>query len=177
MGIFLNIAGLQTESDITEDIISLKEKYEWFGECYIVKKKNGVMVMQESTYSSECYIICEELSEKLNCTACHFSISDGDQWGYELFHKGKIVDEFFQRPEIIDGLEKKKIPSLFGKPKIFVKYWENIELSKVEKYIIPNSKLSFLKRRKKAYNHDEFTYNNCWQLTDFLREIGLPYEE
>ena len=32
------------------------------------------------------------------------------------------------------------------------------------------------KELPKAYEGDEFTLGDCWQMADFMRKLGYPYE-
>lgn len=58
-----------------------------------------------------------------------------------------------------------------GNAEIIAKYFD-VEAASIEKYLVHWSEDMM---DKKAYEDDEFGYED-WQMVDFMRKLGYPYE-
>lgn len=115
----------------------------------------------------------EHLSLALNTTVFSLHIHDGDLWMYVLFEGGEEVDRFNPIPDYFsDELEPEELSSWAGDPALIARVWPDVEVSEIERY------LTFWdlddEAAGKAYDEDEHSYHDCWQLVDFMKKLGLP---
>lgn len=107
-------------------------------------------------------------------------IQEGALWDYSLFDGSNFVHKFSTLPEYWDD-EPSFIKASQGNPKELARLWK-VPLSTIENYlrhwgyILDEEDGSYeIKLRGKAYPADQFEYGQIWQMTDFLRALGVQY--
>lgn len=98
-------------------------------------------------------------------------IYDGDYWGYWLYDKGEVIDEFNPMPDYFEDISEEKLQKLKGNADSIANYFQ-VEKASIEKYLVRWSEETM---DQKAYEDDEFGYGD-WQMADFMRRLGFPYE-
>jgi hypothetical protein len=113
------------------------------------------------------------LSASLNAPVFSLHIHDGDLWMYVLFANGEEVDHFNPIPDYWSAEPSPEERSIWaGDAKIVARYW-SVDPASVEKYLVTWDLED--DDAGKAYESDQFPINECWQLTDFMRSVGLSY--
>lgn len=99
-------------------------------------------------------------------------IYDGDYWGYDLYDCGEKMDQFNPMPDYFDDVSKEVIQKSKGNAELISKYF-SVDKADIEKYLVLWSDDTI---NEKAYEDDEFEYRSDWQMADFMRKLGYPYE-
>ena len=114
------------------------------------------------------------LSRTLGTAVFSLHIHDEDLWMYVLFAKGEQVDQFNPIP----NYWQRKMPEVdrqawSGNASLVAQHWPGV---------VPESIGNYLCEwdldegdSDNAYAHDQFPYNDCWQVTDFMHRLGLAY--
>lgn len=115
----------------------------------------------------------EYLSRKLGTSVVSLHIHDEDLWMYVLFAEGEQVDQFNPIPEYWGNLTKNEKQVWEGNAAVVAQHWPGAAPESIREYLCEwdlEADESDL-----AYADDQFTYNDCWQVTDFMRRLGLVY--
>ncbi|MDW2797641.1 hypothetical protein RZO55_08640 [Clostridium boliviensis] len=139
-------------------------------DCQFKEINNGVIIL----FNDYCHgfkPLVKELSIELKQPVMLLYIDDGDYWGYYFYENGIKFDSFSPWPDYYEEISGERRKELAGQSKIISKYF-NIKEEKFIKYLV-TWELGGLKT--KAYENDEFKYGDCWQMVDFMREIGYPF--
>jgi hypothetical protein len=114
------------------------------------------------------------LSVSLGVPVLSLHIHDGDLWMYILFVDGEEVDHF---NPISDYWSEELSPderSLWaGDAEVVAKVWKGVDAPSIEKYLVTWALDD--DEPGKAYDSDTYTFNDSWQLTDFMEKLGLSY--
>lgn len=120
----------------------------------------------------------DELSEHLSIELClpvfSFHIHDGDLWMFVLFDKGEIVTRFNPIPEYWGELDPHEKASWAGDAPAICQRIPGLSPDSIEHYFVEWTE-EVADSGRKAYPDDEFPYGIDWQMTDFMRRIGLEY--
>lgn len=114
------------------------------------------------------------LSNTLHTTVFSLHIHDEDLWMYVLFSKGEQVDQFNPIPDYWD----EKMPDAerrawAGNAAIVAQHWPSVVPEAIRNYLFEWDLEA--EDSDNAYSDDEFSYNDCWQVTDFMHRLGLVY--
>jgi hypothetical protein len=116
----------------------------------------------------------EHLSRSLGTSVVSLHIHDEDLWMYVLFSKGEQVDQFNPIPDYWHKKMPKSDKQVWaGNAAVVAQHWPSVTPEAIREYLhewdldAVDSDL--------AYDDDEFSYNDCWQMTDFMRRLGLVY--
>lgn len=114
------------------------------------------------------------LSEHLNTPVFSFHIHDGDLWMFILYERGEAVAQFNPIPDYWDdSVSSDEIESWSGDAESVARHIPNLQPANIERYFTRWDLDA--DAPAKAYPDDEFTYGDCWQLSDFMRRVGLQY--
>jgi hypothetical protein len=185
VGLFLSLSGVIGKSR-AEVVLGLQE--------YLAIKGGGIEEAEiESDHKNFCTIRqegenttifypnyffkwdeCSQiLSKVLKAPVFSLHIYDGDFWTYTLFVEGENKDQFLPIPDYFgEEMSQQEIDSWKGNSDILVKYVPGLTRASVEKYLVT---WNLDEEEKKAYEDDEYTCCDEWQLVDFLRKLKLPY--
>jgi len=115
-----------------------------------------------------------DLSRSLDVPVFSFHIHDDDLWMYVLFDKGEEIDCFNPIPAYWSNeMSDEEVAKWKGDPTLIAKQWPGVKPEAVEKYLVSWDLDDAAPG--KAYPDDQFASGDCWQLTDFMRRLGLDY--
>ena len=100
------------------------------------------------------------LSKRVNRPVLLAYIYDDDFWGYELWRKGKALDQFASLPDYFD---QGSPPGKPGDADLVARCF-GVEPERIRRYLLPRDK----EPAGCAYEGDEFTAGDSWQMADFL---------
>ena len=114
------------------------------------------------------------LSRTLSTSVFSLHIHDEDLWMYVLFSKGEQVDQFNPIPDYW----KRKMPKSekqvwAGNAAVVAQHWPGLVPGIHSGYLLEWD--LDVEDSDNAYDDDQFPYNDCWQVTDFMRRLGLVY--
>ena len=118
--------------------------------------------------------ISQYLSRVLDTSVFSLHIHDEDLWMYVLFSKGEPVDHFNPIPAYWSkNLPKSEKELWAGNAAVVAQHWPGVVPESIRNYLYEwdlDAEESDI-----AYVDDQFPYNDCWQITDFMRQLGLVY--
>jgi hypothetical protein len=120
--------------------------------------------------------LSQHLSKELQLPVFSFHIHDGDLWMFILFDKGDKVTQFNPIPEYWEELDPQEKASWAGDAQAVCQHVRGLTPDSIKNYLVEWTEDVELSGRK-AYADDEFAYGNDWQLTDFMRRVGLQYPD
>lgn len=116
----------------------------------------------------------QHLSRALGTSVFSLHIHDEDLWMYVLFSKGEQVDQFNPIPNYWQRKMPKSDKELWsGNSAVVAQHWPDLVSASIREYLVEwdlNEGDS-----DNAYADDQFPYNECWQMTDFMHRLGLVY--
>ena len=114
-------------------------------------------------------IISQRLSKLTDSPVIVFLEYDQDAWGYCLYQKGQLIDNFWNNHLTVDLQIDKCTADI---DLISNKFQVDKELIKL--YLIDIANKEDL---GKVNENDEFELDNHWVRTDFMEKLGLHYPE
>jgi hypothetical protein len=118
--------------------------------------------------------LSQHLSKELQVPVFSFHIHDGDLWMFLLFDKGEKVTQFNPIPEYWGELEPQEKASWAGDAQAVCQHIASLSPETIKNYFVEWTE-QLTESGQKAYPDDEFAYGCDWQLTDFMRRVGLKY--
>jgi hypothetical protein len=116
----------------------------------------------------------EHLSAALSKPVFSFHIHNGDLWMYVLFHEGQPVDRFNPVPAYWEEhLPQEELDLWRGNAELVSQLVPSVAAEAIAKYLITWDLEDMT--TSKAYPEDEFPINDCWQVSDFMKKLGLDY--
>jgi hypothetical protein len=114
------------------------------------------------------------LSQRLGGAVISLHIHDEELWMYVFFANGEQVDQFNPIPDYW----KPKMPSSerqvwAGSAAVVAQHWPDLAAESIRDYLFEWDRDE--EDSDHAYADDQFPYNDCWQITDFMRRLGLVY--
>lgn len=141
-------------------------------QCQYREYANGVSIL----INEECIgydDLAEAISSDYGKVVMLLYIYDGDFWAYALFDNGELVDKFNPQPGYFEEVSEEVIEASKGNADVIAKYF-HVERADIEKYLVRwEDDLGDMEDI--AYDDDEFGYGE-WQMADFMRKLGYPYE-
>lgn len=119
----------------------------------------------------------EYLSKELNTSVFAFHIHDSDLWMYFFYNCGNVEDKFNPIPDYWEELTEEEVEKWKGNPEIICKFIKNISADDIKNYY------KFWRsddvQEEKAYEEDEFCFEDEWQVVDFMNKFSIiyPFEE
>ena len=116
----------------------------------------------------------QHLSKALDTSVFSLHIHDEELWMYVLFAKGEQVDQFNPVPDYW----QKKMPKSdklvwAGNAVVVAQHWPGVVSESICNYLFEWDR--DVGDSDNAYDDDEFPFNDCWQMTDFMGRLGLVY--
>lgn len=179
MGLFLqtvlvlnkNETGVKAALERIEKVASLDVVA---SECKFQSRQKGTAVlMNENCMGYE--ELAQTLSEELVSPVLLLYIYDEDLWGYFFYENGRVLDCFQTVPDYFSDDSEEEALAAEGNSGLIAKYF-GIEESEIEKYLAARTEEQLEFSKGKAYEDDEFEQDDCWQMADFMRKLGFPYE-
>ena len=119
--------------------------------------------------------LAEALCAKLNATVLMLYIYDDDFWGYFLCENGREIDRFSPLPDYFDE-DEEAVARYAGTPGQIARCFDVAE-EEISRYIVRWSEdILDSDACETAYEDDESTYGDCWQMADFMRKLGFPFD-
>lgn len=114
------------------------------------------------------------LSRALGTSVFSLHIHDEDLWMYILFSKGEQVDQFNPIPDYwSDTVSDAERRAWAGSAAVVAQHWPGIVPEAIRNYLFEWD--LDVDDSDNAYADDQFPYNDCWQVTDFMNRLGLVY--
>jgi hypothetical protein len=114
------------------------------------------------------------LSRSLGVPVFSFHIHDDDLWMYVLFNGGEEIDHFNPIPDYWDdAISEEETATWAGNAGVIAEAWPDVEADAVRNYLVRWDLDDDAPGR--AYANDRFPYDDCWQLTGFMKRLGLTY--
>lgn len=110
------------------------------------------------------------LSKRVNCPVLLAYIYDDDFWGYELWRKGKELDQFASLPDYFGQGEPPDKP---GDAKLLARLF-GVEPERIARYLTPWPPEEPVDEY--AYEGDVSAIGDSWQMADFLGALGFDYD-
>ncbi|HEX2923731.1 MAG TPA: hypothetical protein VHS28_06880 [Chloroflexota bacterium] len=111
------------------------------------------------------------LSTSLSKPVFSFHIHDGDLWMYTLFDSGREIDHFNPLPDYWGNVSASEREKWRGDASVVAKVVPGVSVDVVGKYLVAWDVEQM--DGAKAYPDDEFAIGDCWQMSDFMRKVGL----
>lgn len=112
----------------------------------------------------------ERLSKALSCPVMLVYIYDDDFWGYELWRRGKELDQFAALPGYF---EEDSPPDKPGDAEMVARCF-SVDPERIRRYLTPWRELE---EDSYAYDGDEFTAGDSWQMADFMEALGFDFDQ
>lgn len=156
------------DEDFLENDMLISELFP--DECQYAESAHGVSILiNDGCIGHDS--LAKAVSKETGKVCLLLCIYDGDYWGYWLYENGTVIDEFNPMPDYFEAASEKKRQKVKGNAEIIARYFD-VEAASIEKYLVHWSEDMM---DKKAYEDDEFGYED-WQMVDFMRKLGYPYE-
>ena len=114
------------------------------------------------------------LSSELGASVFSFHIHDEDLWMFVLFNKGEQVAQFNPLPEYWDdNISEEERVSWSGDAATIASHIPGVAVETIRRYL---KHWDFDEENPgKAFPEDRFHFQDCWQMCDFLKRLGLTY--
>lgn len=115
--------------------------------------------------------LAKNLSASVVCPVMLIYIYDDDFWGYFLFQKGIMKDEF---ASVTDYFKKGSPPNKPGRAGIVSQLFD-VPVKSIERYVIP---IQYGEDYTDlfAYETDTSPIGDSWQMADFMNALGFDYD-
>ena len=118
--------------------------------------------------------LSQHLSKDLQAPVFSFHIHDGDLWMFLLFDKGEMITQFNPIPDYWGELDPSAKASWSGDAEAVCLRVPGLSPDSIKNCFVEWTE-EVSENGGKAYSDDEFEYGTDWQLTDFMRRVGLKY--
>ena len=176
VGCFLELgAVLANEKDVVEAAKQLEVKFKCLETLATMSSIAGktLLFLDEKGFGASDAI--KELSRVLETSSFYFHVHDGDLWMYEFYVNGLQRDQFNTCPDYWEEISEEEKLSWKGSSAVLAENWLGVNKDEIENYLVD---LPYDDDRShKAYEDDEFDYGDIWQLTDFMKKLGVPYPD
>jgi len=143
-------------------------------ECRFQTSERGVCIL----FNEDCIgyeALAGAISKEAGKAVLLLYIYDGDYWGYFLYDKGTEIDRFVPMPDYFDEVPEEEMQQMKGNAEVIAEYF-HVNKASFEKYLVFWTEDMMEDYSAKAYEDDEFGQCEDWQMTDFMRKLGYPYE-
>jgi len=124
--------------------------------------------------------VSAHLSRSLHVPVFSLSIHDGDFWMYVLLVAGQEVDYFNPIPDYWDDtITEAERQRWAGNVATICRYWPGITEAELGNYLVPWFADDAWDDERKAHPEDTYAVGDAWQVSDFMRKLGLvcPMDE
>lgn len=119
--------------------------------------------------------LAQTLSEAAMKPVMLLYIYDDDFWGYCFYDKGELLDTFTPMPDYFEDASEEDRREIAGKSSLIASYFQ-IKEEEIQNYLVSWTEDIMEDFEAKAYEDDECGQCDCWQMIDFMRKLGFPYE-
>jgi hypothetical protein len=116
----------------------------------------------------------QHISKDLQVPVFSFHIHDGDLWMFILFDNGERATQFNPIPEYWGELDPQEKFAWAGDVERLTRLVPGLSADAIRNYFVEWT-VDIVASSRKAYPDDSFEYGVDWQLTDFMRRVGLKY--
>ncbi len=102
-------------------------------------------------------------------------IYDDDYWGYHFYDSGRELDSYCAWPDAWEEIDEAEWRRLKGRAEVLASYF-GTGAADLAGYLTVWNEATADGSAGPAYPGDEFLPGDCWQMTDFMRKLGFPYE-
>lgn len=173
MGLFLQMGAVAAPTEDTKDALKRMASGLSFE---LVPGNDGKTLAVFPEYADGVSDACQKLSGALHCPVFYLHVHDGDLWLYDLFDRGQEADHFNTAPDYWGEVSTEERSKWQGNSEVIAHVWPEIEEKDVRRYLVDHSQDGF-DPDAKAYPTDEFPYWDCWQVSDFMAKLGVPYPD
>jgi len=175
MSAFFNIIGIPSmfNSSIINGFKSIET--DDGDEVSLFKCSNESTIAFADTILNDSEGIAQALSEEFSAPVILFFLAEEVVWGYNLYRGGEEIDRYSSRPNYWKELSPRDYERHAGSASVIAKVWPNVEAEGIVRYLTDKDKVSEKQDIEKAYPDDEHEIWDGWQLTDFMRKLGLVY--
>ena len=119
--------------------------------------------------------LAETVSVQLGKPVMLLYIYDGDFWGYFLCENGSVLDAFNPMPDYFEEVPEEQKESMRVNAALIADRF-HVDPAAIEKYLVFWTEEDLEEWDEKVYEDDEFGRGEDWQMADFMRRLGYPYE-
>ena len=178
MGVFLQTALFPgCDESVARDAVEAAAKNPVFQidlkTCRYAQNYEGTQVLMEG----DCLgfaTLAKTLADLSENPVMLLYIYDGDFWGYD-FYGGKEEDHFRTRPDCFGPVSTREKQRLSGNPTALSGWLPTWDTEMMRRYLVHWSDLDEEAMEETACPDDQFTYGDCWQMTDFMAQLGFPW--
>lgn len=143
-------------------------------ECQIKAQNGGVSVLFNE-YCAGYEPFARALSAQLGRLVLYLYIYDEDFWGYFCCENGEFLDEFNPMPDYFEDVSEAERQRVAGSSQLIAERFQ-VPAAEIERYLTSwSGGVLDADELPKAYDGDEFTLGDCWQMADFMARLGYPY--
>jgi hypothetical protein len=118
--------------------------------------------------------LSRHLSSDLQVPVFWFHIHDGDLWMFVLFDKGEQVTQFNPIPAYWQEVTPEEHRRWSGDAQVVCQHVSGVSADRINRYFVEWTE-EVTGGGERAYPEDRFPYGVDWQMTDFMRRVGLQY--
>lgn len=172
---FFNIIGIPTVSteSVTDGFSSIQ--FADGDEVALFKCPSGSTIAFADTIVSDSEGIAQALSAKLSSPVILLFYAEDVVWGYNLFRGGEEVDRYSSRPNYWEEQSPEDYARQAGSASHVAGAWPDLDADAIAAYLTDKEKLPEDQGSEKAYPDDAHEIWDGWQLTDFMRKLGLSF--
>lgn len=179
MGLFLQaVVALHAGEGAVRAALAEMEKNGDMGlvasECQCRESRKGTAVLCNEACAGY-GDLAKGLSEALEQPVLLLYIYDEDFWGYFFYEGGRELDCFQPIPDYFEEVPEEERGRMLGNSGLVSEYF-GVEEAEIEGYLTEWTEEKLECYEEKAYADDEFGQCDCWQMADFMRRLGFPYE-
>ena len=172
---FFNIIGVPpTSSDAITDAFDSIQSADG-DEIALFKCRGGSTVAFTDTILTDSEGIAQALSADLSWPVILLFYAEDVVWGYNLFKGGEEIDRYSSRPNYWKLQSPEDYARQTGSASAVAADWPDVKPDSIAAYLTDKEKISEEQKSEKAYPDDEHEIWDGWQLTDFMRKLGLSY--
>ena len=144
-------------------------------ECRVKTRNSGVGVLFND-YCGGYGEFAKELSAQLDKLVLHLYLYDDDFWGYFCCEKGQMLDEFTPMPDYFGEVSEEERQRVEGSSVLIAERF-HVPQAEIERYLTTWAwDVLDADTLPKAYESDQATVGDCWQMADFMEKLGYPYD-
>lgn len=143
-------------------------------DCLYRENANGITILlNERCYGYE--ELAASVSKEVAQPVLLLYIYDEDYWGYYLYAEGEELDCFNPMPDYFEEVSEQERKRVAGNSAVLAKYFD-VNEALIKDYLVLWTEERMEDYESKAYEDDEFKQCHCWQMADFMKKLGYPYE-
>jgi len=143
------------------------------GMCKYAQNYEGTQVLMEGD-DLDFAPLAKALSDASENPVMLLYIYDGDYWGYD-FYGGGEEDHFSTCPDYFGPVSPEEKQRLAGNPAALSGWLPTWDTGMMRRYLVHWSDLDEDAIEETACPDDCFPYGDCWQMTDFMAQLGFPW--